>query len=535
MYVSATAVCDFPTLAAAVAGGAAISEIRLVGPEAVLTSGLFLLNRSVRIAGGYPACGAPFPTGKTAVRADFTGAPVVFAQGNVAGALNVELVNLILVDGDNPTGSGGGLQVFGQGQVTLRGVEVHDNFANFGGGVHVSGSGGQLDVNLLDDTRIGNDSGQGNGANFGAGVFCNNARMRLGHMQVLNNVASQEGGGIRASNCTILTTNASGPTRIEHNRARDGGGIYANNGSSLMLESRSGQKVSVSHNEASVGAPPQRGGGIFIAGADTFLRGDGIWIDHNLARSFGGGLMIQGSSAELGRGVASCMVGDDRCSSVSGNQVRDAAGALAGSAAGIFVAGSGSPSLSLAHTRVSANAALDLAAMAAGDAAAITLDNVLISDHTSNARLLGTFGNARISADFVTLAGNSFVGAAINNSSAAPLALEMRRSIFVVAAGNSHVQGGGIASYQCINTGSGAALGGDGHDPGFFDAPGGVYRLAANSQNLDRCQADGNESPVDLSGLPRNIDHPLTPNNPGTLDRGAYENPERIFASGFES
>lgn len=534
MYVSATAVCDFPTLAAAVAGGAAISEIRLVGPEMLLPSGLSILNRSLRIAGGYPACGAPVATGKTTLRADFSGAPVVSVAGNVAGALNLELVDLILVDGDNPTGSGGGLQVLGQGQVILRGVEMVDNLASFGGGLHVSGSGGQLDVNLVEDTRIGNDGGQGNSANIGGGVFCNNARMRWGHMQLVSNSAAQEGGGLRASNCTILTTNATGPIRIEYNRARDGGGIYAGGGSTLLLESRPGQKVSVSHNEASVGAPPQRGGGIFLASEDTHLLGSGIWINHNLARSFGAGLMIQGSSAELRRGNA-CAIGDDRCSSLSGNQVRDAAGALVGSAAGAFIAGSGSPELRLAHTYVSANAAANASVLAAANAALVTLDNVLISENTSNVGLVGISDNATISADFMTLAGNSFVGAAINNSSTAPLGLEMRRSIFVVPAGNSHVQGSGISAYECINTGNGAALGGDGHDPGFFDALGGSYRLAANSQNLDRCQADGSEAAVDLSGLPRNIDHPLIPNNPGTLDRGAYENPERIFATGFES
>jgi hypothetical protein len=97
-----------------------------------------------------------------------------------------------------------------------------------------------------------------------------------------------------------------------------------------------------------------------------------------------------------------------------------------------------------------------------------------------------------------------------------------------------HIQGSGMTQSSCLNTGSGGALGGDAHQPDFFNAGAGIYRLRSDSQNLERCIADGNESSVDLSGLPRNVDRVDLPNNPGPLDRGAYEDAEGVFANGFE-
>lgn len=535
VYVSSTVLCDYPSIAAAIAAVAPITEIRLVGEEFLLPAGLSVFNRSLRIAGGYPACGAPAATGRSTLRADFNGAPVLSAGGNVPGALNLQLADISIVDGNNPSGNGGGLLVSGQGQVSLSAVHLRANHAQSGGAIHVAGIGGQLDVNLIDDSRVGDDGGFGNTSSLsGGGVSCVNARMRLGWVRIVHNATSGQGGGLRAEGCTILSTNATGPTRIEHNRAREGGGIRALGASSLHLESRPTQKISISHNQAIEGDAPQRGGGLYLSGEDTVLQATGLRIDGNLARSQGGGLMLIGSQAELRRSATACGIGDERCSSLSGNSVRAADGSLAGNGGAAVVFGSGSPLLRLSHTRIAGNSALNDAAINVGNAARLEMDNVLVAGNAGNGRLFTLTQTATLAADFLTLADNSFVGAAINNASSAALALELRRSILTVAAGNSHLQGAGTAAFDCINSGEQIALGGEAHDPGFFAADIGNYRLRSGSSNLDRCIADGNESAFDLAGLPRNIDDPLTPNQPGTLDRGAFEQTEDLFADGLE-
>jgi predicted outer membrane repeat protein len=534
VYVSASVVCDYPTIQAAVLDLAAGSEIRLVGAEFVVGAPLSIFNRNLRISGGYPACGAPAPTGKTTLRADFSGDAVVSVGGNIPGALNLELRDLVITNGDNPTGNGGGLQITGMGQANLIGVDVHDNLANAGGGLYVQAlAGGPLAVNLLGGSRIGNEGGLGNDASNGGGIFCLGARMRLGHVDIMANSASNQGGGLRSDACEILSTEEPGDIRFEQNMARDGGGIYARGGSQLTLRARLDQKISISHNQAVLGEGVRRGGGLYLNNDDTVLLGSGLRINDNTARSFAGGIIVVAAQAVLDRGLDSCALGDEHCSSLSGNSVRDETGALSGTVGGAFVVGTGSPSLTLRQTRVANNAALGSAVLVADNAGSMVLESVLLTGNDSP-NLLGVNGTATLRADFLTVAGNSTSGSLIRNFSGAALGVEVSRSILIAEAPAVHLEGAGSSSFSCINTGVGGALGGDSHTPAFFDAAGGIYRLRSDSQNLDRCAADGNESAFDLSGLPRNVDRPGVPNNIGPLDRGAFEDVEGLFAGGFE-
>ena len=533
VYVNAAGTCDYPTLQAAVDDLAPGSEIRLVGPSFQLSGSLNLFNRQLVIAGGYAACGAPAPEGTTLLQAAFAGAPVISAGGNLPGALDLTLRDLVLAGADNPTGNGGGLLVTGQGQVNLVGVEVRDNLAGSGGGLYVAEIGGSLDVNLLGGSRIGTEDGAGNGAHFGGGVYCSQARMRLGHADIMSNAASQNGGGLFADGCQILSTEQVGDLRIEGNRARRGGGIYATGASELVLRSRLQQKVSISHNEASVGAAPQSGGGIYLIGFGTTLSGEGLRIDNNIARGFAAGLIVVGASATLSRGSNSCALGDIACSSLSGNQVRDAMGALTGSTAAAFVAGGGSPQLSLQQTRMVGNAAGG-SILAVGDAGVLELSSVLIAGNQTQGGLLSVSSSGALRGDLLTIADNLFPSAALLNNSSASPGVRLDRSILLVEPGSAHLSGGGSSEFSCLNTGAGGALGGSAHPPGFANAASGDYRLAADSQNLDQC-ADGDiASPFDIGGYPRVIDRPDSANAAGAVDRGAFEDIDQLLQDGFE-
>jgi hypothetical protein len=500
----------------------------------VLGAPLSIFNRDLRIAGGYPACGAPAPSAKTTLRAGFSGDAVVSVGGNVPGALNLELRDLVITDGDNPTDNGGGVLITGLGQVNLIAVDVHGNLADAGGGLYVQALlGGPLAVNLLGGTRVGNEADAGNSAELGGGVYCLGARMRLGEVDIMSNAASDRGGGLFASACEILSTEADGNLRIEANQARDGGGIYALGGSQLILRSLPQQRISISRNEAVLGTAPQRGGGVSLASLGTRFEASGVRIDDNIARGFAGGINVGAAEAILDRGLDSCAPSDLACSSLSGNQVLDDTGALSGFAAAAFVAGGGAPLLSIRQTRIVGNAA-GTEVLRTGDGAALELSNVLIAGNQTNSSLIRNGSSATMTADFVTIVDNLFSGALLQNVSTAPLALEVKRSILLVDGGGNHLSGTGTTAFSCLNTGPGGALGGSDHAPGFFDASNGQYRLRSDSANLDECAIDGTETLFDLAGRPRIVDRPDVPDGAGPVDRGAFEDVEDLFAGGFE-
>jgi hypothetical protein len=424
------------------------------------------------------------------------------------------------------------MRIGGTGEVSLFGVDVRDNFAMGGGGVAVFASGADpLTLSLGRGTRIGGEVAGGNGAEFGGGIYCDGATLRLGHAAIIGNAASGLGGGVRSVDCTIETAAEPGPTRIDGNRARQGGGVYAS-GTAINLASQPNQRVSISGNAAINGASPRSGGGIYLAGEDSQFKGVGVRIDNNLARESAGGIFIAGATLSMDRGDGACALDDDACSSISGNAVRDGSGIIAGNSAAAFVAGSGSPVLDLTQTRIAGNVSAG-AILRSSSAARVELASVLITGNTSNTALIENLATAELRMDFVTLAGNTHVGATVTNNSSAALGVDIWRSILMPAAGAALVVGTGSTSFLCNNI-AGGAHGGDSHAAGFVDAEAGNFRLRHNSQNLDRCAVDGTEPATDLGGRPRVVDDPNAANAGGIVDRGAYEGPEAVFSDSFE-
>lgn len=523
--------CNHASLAAALAAAGSAVEFRIAAAELTLGAAAVISDRQVRLVGGYASCSAASPSGSSILRGTAPGAPVLAIDDDVSGGFDVELVNLRITGGSNASG-GGGIRTVGTGTLVLSNTHVYGNQAQDGGGLYVDGDGATATtIDLRGGSQVG-EAGSGNLATrHGGGLYCTQAQLRLGDVRISDNVAAEGGGGMRLVDCAVLPLDEPGVTLIAANRARGGAGIHAMGGSALLLASTATRQVAISDNQAIEGASPQRGGGVYLTGAGTRMVGAGLWIQGNRAVLGGGGLFLtSGAMASMGRAPGICAFGDSGCSRLDDNRAAQLNGS-AGDGGGALVLGGSQ--LLLANTRVHGNQAGNNAVLRVnGIGSTASLDNVLVSGNQSAARLLSLEAGATADADFLTLADNVFDSSAIQT--AAGTALALQRSILQVGAGQGAVAGAGTLSAACINSND-AALGGDTHDPGFADAANGNYRLRPNSQNLDRCAADGNEALTDLGGLPRNRDRSEIPDNIGPLDRGAYEDADELLRDGFES
>lgn len=533
VYVGSGAGCHHASLAAAVAATPDGGEIRIAMAELILDASLVISNRQLRIVGGYSSCSAAQPTSASVLRAGVPGAPVVTIDDNIGGAFQVELVNL-RITGGSTAGNGGGLRTVGTGTLTLSNTHTYGNQAQDGGGLYVDGDGAAATtVELRSGSRIGEPESGNLATRNGGGLYCTQARVRLGDVNIQNNLAAEDGGGMQLVDCEVQPLDEPGATHISDNRARNGAGIYAMNGSMLLLSSTRLRKVAIEANLATEGASPQRGGGVFLTGAGTRLVGEGLWVQNNRAVLGGGGLFLtQGAQATLGRGVgvAACAIGDEACSRLDGNRAADQNGNGGNGGAALVLGGS---QLVLAQTRVHGNQAGNNAVLRAnGVGSAVRLDNVLLVGNHSGGHLLSLEASSTLDLDFATIADNQFALPAFNIAAGTTLGLQ--RSILHAATGQSLQTGTGVVVAACINS-SGGAFGGDAHAAGFTDAARGNYRLGANSQNLDRCAIDGNEPSADIAGQRRNIDRAQLPNNIGPLDRGAFEDVDEFLRDGFES
>lgn len=531
LYVGTGAGCQHASLFGAASAAPNGGEIRIAMPEVTLGASLLLSGRELRIVGGYANCGASLPTSTTVVRGTLPGVSVLTINEG-AGSFHVELVNL-RITGGSTAGNGGGIQTVGTGTLILSNSNTYNNQAQDGGGLSVLGDGTtQTTLELRGGSQIGGAPGAGNVATRnGGGLFCSQARVRLGDVHVLSNLAAGNGGGMALVGCEVLPLDESGGTQFSGNRARDGGAIHASGGATLLLSSTPARKVSIEANLANQGAAPQRGGGVYLEGAGTRLDGNGVWIRDNRAVLGGGGLFLTGgATAALGRGSVSCLVGDDLCSSVDGNRAANDAGSGGNGGAAQVLAGS---QLTLAHTRMHGNMAGNNALLRVnGVGTTVRLDNTLLVGNQTIGRLVTVENSATLDVDFTTLADNQFNGGALESVAGASVIFQ--RSILQVGSGLALALGSGSVLAACVNTTAGE-LGGDAHAPGFANAANGDYSLRASSQNLDRCASDGNEPLVDIAGRRRSIDRAQLPNNIGPLDRGAYEDSDELLRDGFES
>lgn len=203
--------------------------------------------------------------------------------------------NLTLQNGNNTTGSGGGISHTGNGTLSLNGAIVQNNRAKWnGGGIF---SQGNVALNATTVTQNQSNQGQGGGLVSRGNITLNastvtqnsttgqgggissQGNITLNTSTVSNNTASQGGGGVHLSAPAGLAT-VTDSTLAGNSSGFRGGGIFSQQGAVRLTN------TTVSGNRA-VG-----GGGISANDTIEITRST---LDGNSAQSRGGGIDAKGS------------------------------------------------------------------------------------------------------------------------------------------------------------------------------------------------------------------------------------------------
>jgi hypothetical protein len=169
--------CDYATITAALTAAASDlggnKEILVADNQAYTNQALAIDGMSITIE-GVPACNYLQPSGNTTIHGG-GGHSVLTIRGDS----HVRLRNLTISDGHPSDGAaGGGIDFAGTGTLTIDHTTISSNHAGYGGGINFNGSGGVAYLSLNTET------------------------------QVLSNIATTSGGGVRIEGNAVLTVTA---------------------------------------------------------------------------------------------------------------------------------------------------------------------------------------------------------------------------------------------------------------------------------------------------------------------------------------
>lgn len=209
---------------------------------------------------------------------------------SASGVLNLTLENLVIKGGKTATGSGGGIEFYSTGgSLTMKGCEVRDNEAFFGGGIYASSA-----LEMESCTVSGNTA-----ATDGGGINLDANALKMKDCEITGNTATRNGGGIYIEGSAATLTMENG--KISENIASgDGGGIYVSVGTFTM------NGGTIEKNEANYG------GGVYVNGGAFNMSGDGSAITDNKTRGNatsgdggGGGVYLYGGTFDMSGGTIS--------------------------------------------------------------------------------------------------------------------------------------------------------------------------------------------------------------------------------------
>ncbi len=226
---------------------------------------------------------------------------------DVYAGVTLHLINLGVSNGKVlDTRDGGGIRnenlgLPGASLIELLGVELASNDAGGRGGAVFSNG----DV-IISDSTISSNS-----ADFGAGVYNEQATLTVSQSAVTGNVADTDGGGIyndRTSTVTFVGSNLSGNTAQRH-----GGGLYNNDSASASLVDSTLASNSAANDGGAVfnelaadlsidnstlaANAAERGGGIFDQDGNVTVTRSAL--SANTARTDGGALYITSAGVVL--------------------------------------------------------------------------------------------------------------------------------------------------------------------------------------------------------------------------------------------
>lgn len=537
--------CDFPTIQQAIDAARATPEADTIriARSGVYSNQALLVDTSLHLVGGYPACGAADREGRTALTGNLKEAVLKIASGRV----HVDRLDIGNGGRDPGTGEWGGISIRGDARVHLYDSIVRDNFGGrtpsgvaYGGGITVRGRDAHLAIERWVDVR--------------------------------KNEAKGNGGGILIDGGTVQVRPHG--VAIQHNAAlvvdgRGGGIAILNGGTMDVIVDPDGVELPVDGVLVGFNSAPGCGGGVYVADAGSRMSANHLIVARNrTVYGKGGGLCVgQEGLARLDAQFGAspprnCQPGRE-CLSLSYNESQYGAAAVQVSGGGSVhldgVVVRGNRLLDSTNTTTLSNA-FDVI----GDASALSVVNSLVADnacaasnpscavlktvggklrfaHTTFARN-GNESGALIALDASpSVGGGSVVDARIHSSLVAD-----REKIYVVARTTPPIPESTFA-IQCVLKSRGRPEGIDGTvaSIAFRDVGSGNYRLAPGSVAIDYCDgvaaAPWSQNP-DLDHQPRGIDDTDHPNRNGLdankYDLGAYEFRaiyDRVFASGFET
>ena len=530
--------CNFANLDVAIGAVPNGAIIRIANNQAYDNINLTVLNKAVRLEGGWADCaGTPSPEPAVLNGAPAAALPVLrFEAAVTSRSSRLDRIHL-------RGGTRSGLEVSGTVDVRLELSQVSASTrATSGGGIHVQGASPQQTVLRLVRSVVGSLDPAiepGNAATIsGGGVFCDGARVQLSGARIGHNHSGGSGGGLLAHNGCLVDTGGSLLATAEHGdvtaliadntAALFGGGVYASAGAELRWDN-------TPHRLLVQGNVANRGGGLYLTGAGTGLDGVGVQVLDNTGHQFGGGVMVaDGATFNLSRGDSEpglCEPGQ-HCSRIAGNQVTSA-GTAGGSALELMAA-----TASLSQTVVDGNLADGLAdaAFVLTGTSILRIEHSLLHDNLGGALLSLDGMNVLASLNASTVAGNVLEGPIVRFTSTTmgTAVANLGHSILwqpgdpVVMQGGA---GGNTVNATCLNSHDDAVVPAALHDPGFVDAAGGDYRLHASSANVDACAEPVPGGSVDLVGTPRPIALSAGPQH---FDRGALELTDELFRYDFE-
>jgi hypothetical protein len=319
--IQVCATCNYKTIQSAV--NAAIDNDTINIAAGVYTENISIAGKSIALNGA-----GVVTNGQTLVVAAGRG-PVFTLGSGVAGDPNkaVVMTGMVISGGNHSggTGVGGGIQVRAGAYLQISGCTVTGNYATFGGGIGINNPGAPRSsiANCVISHNL--SPGTPRGVGFGGGIYVRNGSSAYLYNDTIDFNQSREGGGIYSdanTSLVLLQTVVNGNQTFAFSTPQgptdgDGGGISAsgdfnisdsfivNNVSSgtngagglHLIVAPTGEHVitrtTVSHN--GVGADDLVGGGILAdGGGGTWTLDDSFVIQNN-----NGGGVVNGAGTTL--------------------------------------------------------------------------------------------------------------------------------------------------------------------------------------------------------------------------------------------
>ncbi|MBQ9799083.1 MAG: hypothetical protein IJO40_03995 [Thermoguttaceae bacterium] len=426
--------------------------------------------------------------------------------------------------GNSAATDGGGFYVAANASLTATEVTISGNSAKYGGGLIVVGTATLSDSTISDNVATNRGGGarinptgtatfidstiSSNSANYGGGISSSGTLTTI-ETTFIENSATSSGGGVYTDGTTTLTdTTASG------NTATYGGGVYVSG-------TLTATGTTVGNNEAS------HGGGVYVNDAATATFTDCV-IGGNAASASGGAAYIDNDALAT---FTNCEIIDNTASYggaayVDASQAKFAYCTISDNSAtnnggGIYNGGT----LTVLGTTISGNSATWGGGLQTWGTMRLANSAIVGNSATSGGGGMYLAGTTTITN--ATIAGNN-AGWGGGFQIHPDVSATLYNSIVELNTASSNAQiakNGTLTAYNTLSSYTDWDSGSSNYtynsaNPLFADAANDDYRLAENSQALDKgndayaVDADGNALQTDLAGKARFV---------GTVDLGAYE------------